>query len=117
MSRCHKCKQLDIGQVGELKCPACGLPQLWYASSATQVYDRLVEELAALEHEQWMCWSKSVAIAEAVPKEVREQWSAFWRPYHRLEPESLKELDRHWARRVLDILKKYNVDSLLEHKE
>ncbi len=61
----------------------------------------LLERLAELEHEQWMAWSQSVATE--VSAERRRRWQALWVPYQDL-PEEVKELDRLWARKVLEKL-------------
>jgi len=60
------------------------------------------EELAALEHEQWMEWTKSVAQEVSVKR--RRRWEKYWVPYTELD-EKVKEWDREWARKVLKILK------------
>jgi len=65
------------------------------------------EELAALEHEQWMEWSKSVA--QEVSAKRRKRWEKYWVPYAELD-ESVKEWDREWARKVLEILKAKKID-------
>jgi hypothetical protein len=64
--------------------------------------DSLLERLAELEHEQWTAWSQSVA-AE-VSDERRRRWQVCWVPYQDL-PEEVKELDRIWARKVLQALR------------
>ncbi len=61
----------------------------------------LLERLAALEHEQWVLWSQ--AVAAEVSEERRRRWQALWVPYAEL-PEEVKEQDRVWARKVLDLL-------------
>ena len=63
--------------------------------------ENVLERLAELEHEQWMHWSQSVA-AE-VSAERRQRWQSCWVPYVDL-PEEVKELDRQWARKVLETL-------------
>ncbi|HEY7153242.1 MAG TPA: hypothetical protein VH575_04710 [Gemmataceae bacterium] len=65
--------------------------------------DSLLERLAELEHEQWMAWSQSVA-AE-VSAERRQRWQTCWVSYQDL-PEEVKELDRVWARKVLETLRR-----------
>ena len=62
----------------------------------------LLERLAELEHEQWVAWSRAVA-AEVDP-ERRRRWEACWVPYAEL-PEEVKEQDRVWARKVLEVLR------------
>ena len=39
------------------------------------------EALAALEHDQWMAWSKSLAAAEPLSAERVERWQRLWVPY------------------------------------
>lgn len=58
-----------------------------------------MEVLAALEHEQWMAWSKDIAKTEVISKERLARWRRLWVPYSELTEED-KELDRQWARRV-----------------
>ncbi|HEY1336728.1 MAG TPA: hypothetical protein VGF59_04430 [Bryobacteraceae bacterium] len=65
--------------------------------------DSLLERLAELEHEQWMAWSQSVA-AE-VSAERRQRWQTCWVSYQDL-PDEVKELDRVWARKVLETLRR-----------
>lgn len=60
-----------------------------------------IEKLADLEHEQWIKWSKSVA--HEVSPERRERWQAYWIPYGDLS-EDVKEQDRVWARKVLEVI-------------
>lgn len=67
------------------------------------IEEELLERLAEVEHEQWMAWSQSVA-AE-VSAERRQRWQACWIPYEDL-PEDVKELDRQWARKVLEALRR-----------
>jgi hypothetical protein len=57
-----------------------------------------VERVAAVEHEQWMSWSK--AVAPEVSPERRAGWEKLWVPYSEL-PEEEKEKDREWARKTL----------------
>ena len=63
--------------------------------------DQVLERLAEVEHEQWMAWSQSVA--EDVSAERRQRWQMCWVPYNDL-PEEMKELDRLWARKMLEAL-------------
>ena len=60
--------------------------------------DPALERVAAIEHEQWMAWSKSVA--PEVSPERRARWEKYWVPYDEL-PDDVKELDREWARKVI----------------
>lgn len=61
--------------------------------------ERMIEKLAALEHEQWMKWS--MAVADEVSPERRKRWETLWVPYEELSEEE-KEKDREWARKVLE---------------
>src|SRR5437870_3342625 len=58
-----------------------------------------LERLAAIEHEQWVTWSKEVA-RDIQDRSRLERWAEFWVPYAALD-EATKEHDRHWARKVL----------------
>lgn len=58
------------------------------------------EALAALEHEQWMAWSKSLAAAEPLSAERVERWQRLWVPYADLSEHS-KASDRVWAQKAL----------------
>ncbi len=63
----------------------------------------LTEALAAIEHEQWMYWSR--AVAGDVPAETRIKWQGSWVDYAKLT-EDLKEADRIWARKVVALLRR-----------
>jgi len=65
--------------------------------------DKLIEKLAALEHEQWMEWAKNILETEDISEERAEQWKALFISYDKLD-EEMKELDREWARKVLAII-------------
>ena len=61
---------------------------------------QLIEDLAELEHRQWIEWSKEVTITENLSKERLKRWKKLWLPYSMLT-EKQKEQDRKWARKVL----------------
>lgn len=63
----------------------------------------LIEKLAALEHEQWMQWAKDILKTEDIHKERAERWEELFISYDELT-EEMKEEDRKWARKVLNIL-------------
>jgi len=65
--------------------------------------DDLLEGLAEVEREQWRHWLQSVAAEGSA--ERRRCWQACWVPYQVL-PEDVKELDRFWARKVLEALRR-----------
>lgn len=66
----------------------------------------LIEELARLEHEQWLHWSQ--AVAEDVPQAIRDKWRRSWVDYAALT-EDLKEADRLWARQVVALLSRHHL--------
>jgi hypothetical protein len=66
----------------------------------------LLEALAELEHDQWLHWSQSIA-AQVEPA-LCEKWEHLWGPYADL-PDSIKEADRVWARKVIAVLHAKNV--------
>lgn len=59
----------------------------------------IVEQLAALEHEQWMAWAKTLMEKEDLSKSRRERWSLLMEPYSQLS-EEMKKHDRAWARKA-----------------
>ncbi|HLD17920.1 MAG TPA: hypothetical protein VJB99_02480 [Patescibacteria group bacterium] len=65
----------------------------------------LRERLAALEHEQWLTWSRALAQECSLPREILERWWKQWKTYEEL-PEDQKETDRFWADQVLSLLSK-----------
>ncbi len=64
--------------------------------------DDLIEALAEIEHEQWMHWSKTVAVD--VADVIRSKWQRSWVDYTELE-DDMKEADRVWARKVVILLR------------
>lgn len=67
----------------------------------------LLEDLASLEHDQWMRWTDVVQFY--VPPVHYYRWVKFRVPYSELSEEA-KELDREWAKKVIGILMKHGVD-------
>jgi hypothetical protein len=67
---------------------------------------RLREELAALEHEQWAAWAKTLMATEQISDERRQRWTSYLVPYEAL-PEEIRDHDRVWADRVLAIVDRY----------
>lgn len=83
--------------------------------------DELIEELSALEHEQWMAWTKSVArklehlkdkvlvedmdvtSAVVIIQEILDRWKKNWKFYSELSNDE-KEKDREYARKIMDVL-------------
>ena len=68
----------------------------------------LIEWLADLEHQQWWTWSQSVASKNNLRIETIERWKKLWVPYLNLS-EEMKEHDRRWARKVIEVIKKHCV--------
>lgn len=73
----------------------------------------LKEELAALEHEQWMTWASDLMLTENLSEERTKRWSLFMVPYEDL-PDEYKNSDRVWAEKVWTIINKHipNISSL-----
>jgi hypothetical protein len=67
---------------------------------------RLLEDLAELEHVQWMEWTMILAKTETLEPALLAKWKESWKEYSEL-PEALKEQDRIYARRVLQIVGRY----------
>jgi hypothetical protein len=63
----------------------------------------LRERLAALEHEQWIFWSRDIAMTESITPSRLSRWIDLWRPYEELT-EAEKDQDRAWADKVLAII-------------
>jgi hypothetical protein len=59
------------------------------------------EAVAAVEHEQWEHWTRTLVIAEhELSTERIERWQDYWVPYDEL-PDDVKESDRKWARKAV----------------
>lgn len=58
----------------------------------------LLEELAEIEHEQWLHWAN--AVKGEVSPERAKRWESYMVPYGELS-EKAKDMDRVWAKRVL----------------
>lgn len=58
-----------------------------------------VEAIAAIEHEQWIEWSQTIAREGLTPERIA-RWQRYWVPYADLD-EATKEHDRKWARKAL----------------
>lgn len=65
----------------------------------------LLERLAALEHEQWVAWSKDIAAKEKLSEARLLRWKGYWVPYSELSDE-VKRQDRDWALKVLAEVRK-----------
>jgi len=68
-------------------------------------YERLLEKLAELEHNQWVEWSKEIAKTEKISQDRLARWISLWKPYINLN-QDVKEQDRKYARKILILLEK-----------
>ena len=68
--------------------------------------EELLEKLAEIEHEQWVSWSKAIAQQEKISERRLKRWRKLWIPYEQL-PEEIKEEDRIWARKVIEVIKQH----------
>jgi hypothetical protein len=64
--------------------------------------EKLIEKLAALEHDQWAHWTKYM-LANLTDENIARWKEQIATPYSELS-EKEKDSDREWARKVLDIL-------------
>lgn len=69
----------------------------------TKTTEQIIEELADLEHVQWMQWAQTLMDKESLSAERCERWSGLMVPYAELS-EEMKEYDREWARKALAII-------------
>ena len=71
----------------------------------TNMKEELIEKLAELEHKQWMEWSQDIVRKEKHLSQKRFlRWTSLWVPYQELS-EEMKEEDRKWAKKVLEIIR------------
>lgn len=70
--------------------------------------EELIEKLAALEHEQWVGWSKAIRQEESITLSRVNRWKELWCDYEEL-PEDVKEQDREYARKVIEVLEEEGV--------
>ena len=90
-------------------CPGCG--------TNADDEDEMREELADLEHEQWMKWAKDIIKSEDISKDRKERWEKeCFKPYSKLSNE-MKDFDREWADKVIKIFNKYNKVEKKAHYE
>lgn len=69
--------------------------------------EKVLEELAELEHIKWMEWARHILSEESISTPRVQRWARLFVPYSDL-PEIEKEKDRVLARRVLEAVKKYS---------
>lgn len=73
------------------------------SKSKQDILNAFREEIAELEHEQWMMWAREVAREEKISSKRLLRWGDYLIPYKDL-PEDVKEHDRKWADKILNIL-------------
>lgn len=66
----------------------------------------LIEQLASLQHDQWMEWSKGISAKEPLSGERIRRWESFWVSYDLLGGEAKKNA-RFWARKAFNLMKNY----------
>lgn len=76
---------------------------------------KIREELAEIEHQQWEDWSRNLVTTEKISPERVMRWNKLWRPYDTLTEEE-KDQDRKYADKVIAILDK-TIKSKLEAVE
>jgi hypothetical protein len=64
---------------------------------------KLREDLAKLEHEQWMHWTSHIKdeFGDELPEELTDRWEEKRMPYNELTEEE-KDKDRKWADKIID---------------
>ena len=76
-----------------------------YAHPQKELNDEeIIEQLAELEHRQWMMWVTNIVSTEEISKERKDRWFTCMVAYSELS-EEMKEHDRVWARQALAIIK------------
>ncbi len=77
-----------------------------YLEKRHKMKNTWIERIAVIEHEQWITWSKQVAKTETISPTRLKRWKKYWIPYEQL-PENVKEQDRKWARKVLEMVESH----------
>lgn len=70
-----------------------------------ELEERVIEQLAELEHQQWVDWAITIMNQESISEERRERWIKYLCAYNELS-EDVKEYDRKWARKVYKVVEK-----------
>lgn len=68
-----------------------------------QAIAEMREDLASLEHDQWIEWSKNIASKEKLSPDRIARWKTMWVPYDQLS-EEVKDQDREWANKTIQIV-------------
>lgn len=75
----------------------------------------ITEQIAAIEHDQWCQWSQHLAATETLSADRLERWKVMWVPYDQL-PEHVKDGDRVWAKKVLEIINSRRIRNISRPK-
>jgi len=67
---------------------------------------QLLEELSHIEHEQWVLWVRHIMETQDIDQKTKDRWESYCIPYQQL-PDGVAELDRVFARKSLEVFKKY----------
>ena len=70
-----------------------------------KVKRKILEDLSALEHNQWVHWAKDIAETENINPERLAKWKKLFVPYEELTDKS-KDDDRVYAKKAYAALKK-----------
>jgi len=104
---CPKCNSSKISQYWwGYVCNGCG--HCWRNDLSEKLKASIREKLAELEHEQWIYWAKNILETENISKERKGRWQRYFCNYKDL-PESVKDQDRIWADKVLEIIQEYSI--------
>lgn len=91
----------DEGESISNRCPE------QYRVSEEKRKTELLEDLAALEHEQWRSWAMTILDTENISEARRVRWrESCFKPYSQLTEEQ-KDPDRVYAEKVLFVVKKH----------
>lgn len=74
------------------------------------------EEIAALEHDQWITWADSIMKSEKVSPERNKRWLSLFVPYAELS-EEMKDHDRKWADKIMAIFAREQEELVKENKQ
>ena len=69
---------------------------------------KLLEKLAELEHTQWIDWALNLMSQEELSVKRQQRWKKYMVPYEELS-EEIKEQDREWAKKTIQILLDHGV--------
>lgn len=71
----------------------------------------LLEEISKLIHEEWVEWAKQ--IEHEISDERKARWQTVYCDYDELS-EEMKDKDRDYGKKVLAMLKNFDIESIKE---